>query len=471
MQERFIVVADPGSGKISLSVSKVADGFAKVLFYGQEPSDGISDGGIFNPVKASIPLKKLIESAEESLDIVISKIIIPLPRYKTKLSTGELKVERSDADSYITEEEVESLCDFALEKYLPEMGEGQEIYSMLPQSFSTEELFQADHNDVVGSSSGELSGDFKIISGSAKVASNSTKLITVCGKAIGIRYFAPLGLGRVELSDDEMENGAALIEIGAGVTSVSIFNRGVMRYYASIPFGGKTITEDIRLETGFSESLCENIKLAYGFAMPDRLQSMSDKVLQVNDERSGESNQLSIKYLCEIINSRMSEIVKAMLFKIGQSGYADRLRGGIVLCGGGSELAGCAALVKEMSGYNVRVGYIRSRDIDAGGCPEMDDASAASHYAMITLALDDEFLNCVQVEEKQAETESEGEKPQPAEGDIFAPEEFGEAVKPEKHPKRQKEPRRSKPLDPNSLVGKLFQGISNNFDKLGAEEK
>lgn len=469
MQERFIVAADPGSGKISLSVSSVTDGYAKVLFYGEEPSDGISDGGIFNPVKASAPLRKLITQAEESLGIVIGKVIVPLPRYRINLTNGQQKVERSDAESYITDEEIASLCDFALEKYLPDMEEGQEIYCMLPQSFSTEELFQAGQDDVIGSSSKELSGEFKILSGPVKSAANAAKMISACGKTIAARYFVPAAMGGVMLTEDEMENGAALIEIGAGVTSVSIFNRGVMRYYASIPFGGKTLTEDIRLETGFNESLCENIKLAYGFAMPDRLQSMSDKVLQVNDERSGESNQVSIKYLCEIINSRMTEIVKAILFKIGQSGYADRLRGGLVLCGGGSELALCAALVKEMSGYNVRIGYVRSRNIDACGCPDMDDASAASHFAMISLACDDEYINCVKVNGPEPETQMESDKPKPAEGDIFSPEEFGDAVKPEKQPRKPRQPK-AKTINPNSLVGRLFQGINNNFEKLGEEE-
>ena len=86
-----------------------------------------------------------------------------------------------------------------------------------------------------------------------------------------------------------------------------------MRYFCSIPFGAKNITTDIKYECGFKESLAENIKLAYGACLPDRLQSLSEKVLRINDEETGLYDDLSIRHLSEIITCRIDEILDADL--------------------------------------------------------------------------------------------------------------------------------------------------------------
>ena len=61
-----------------------------------------------------------------------------------------------------------------------------------------------------------------------------------------------------------MESGVALLDFGGGATSVTIYKGKILRYYACIPFGGKSITCDIRNECTISEELAENITMAFG---------------------------------------------------------------------------------------------------------------------------------------------------------------------------------------------------------------
>ncbi len=192
-----------------------------------------------------------------------------------------------------------------------------------------------------------------------------------------------------------MENGVALIDIGAGVSSVTIFKGKIMRYYASIPFGGDSITKDISNECNITPELAENIKKAYGACMPNRLSALGEKTLQINDDSGQPPVKVRVKYISEIITCRMKEIVEALLYLIEKSGYSseDKLRAGIVLTGGGSELVNCANYIKEMSGYSVKTACPRSF-FTCDGCLGAKEASAATTMGMILAASHDPLLNC-----------------------------------------------------------------------------
>ena len=216
------------------------------------------------------------------------------------------------------------------------------------------------------------------------------------GIAIAKKYFTPGITARAVLKSEQMENGVALIDIGAGVSSVTIFKDKIMRFYAAIPFGGNSVTNDIKSECNFSFELAENIKKAYGACMPNKLSSLGEKSIQIVDEDGNATAQVSVKYISEIITARMKEIIEALLFRIQESGYAseDDLRAGVVVTGGGAELVNCTNFIRELSGYSVKIGRPR-RFFSCEGCPEASEASAATSMGMVLSAKGDRFLNCV----------------------------------------------------------------------------
>ena len=175
---------------------------------------------------------------------------------------------------------------------------------------------------------------------------------------------------------------------------MTIYHNDIMRYYSSIPFGGKSITNDIKLECGTSERLAENIKLGYGVCMPDKLLTLRDKILQINNPESGSCKQLSVKYLSEVITDRVKEIVDACLYKIQESGFGNTLRNGIVITGGSAEIPNLSTYVKELSGYNIRIGYPRQK-FSYVGCPEINETSAVASVGMIMASKEDKYLNCL----------------------------------------------------------------------------
>lgn len=389
----MIVTADLGTSKIAITVAKVGSEGAQVIYHHRTPSDGIRHGNLVNPKLASIPLKKAIEDAEAAIDAKINQIYVGLPRYSISQEMRTNFIDRSDSGSFISAEDIRSLKEIARES-IELKDDKSTIYDLCAQSYSAEEVFQALEDDIVGIPSSRLEGNFKVFLGPRKDFDNIDRMTNEIKVAVADKYFLPETLGKVVLTPEEMDGGVALVEMGAGVTSVSVFQGGILRYFGSIPFGGKTITGDIKLECGFSESLAENIKLAYGACQSEKLQTLADKVLQINDEQSGSSEQLPVKYLSEIISSRETEIIDAILFLLQQSGYSDSLRQGIVLTGGAAGLINCPNLFKEMSGISIRVGHPRAKGVYTSECMDITELDAGASLAMICKASANP-INCV----------------------------------------------------------------------------
>lgn len=414
MDEKFIALADLGSSKIALTVAKVTGELTEVLYYKEEKSEGIRHGSIFNPTKASESLRVAIANAEKELGIKIKQLVTNMPRGAVRQESTPAQIDRGPEADCITEEEVEALKNVTLDSYPLDDIQKEQIYGAVAQSFSTDDMIHASEEDIVGVCSDHLDGNFRIFIGAKKPVDNIARMANLAGLGIARKIFTPEAVGRAVLNDSEMENGVGVIEIGAGVTSVSIFEDNILRYYASIPFGGNTITNDIKMECNIRGALAENIKLAFGACQPDKLQTMAEKILLINNEESGTTQKLPVKYLSEIITCRMHEIIQAALFLVQASGYADKLRGGLVITGGCASLVNCANMIKDESGYNVRVGYPRTRFFSLAECPGFGENGSAASVGMLMMAREDPYLNCLEVAPAKVAPKKEVTEEKPA---------------------------------------------------------
>lgn len=402
IDEKYIAAVDLGSSKIALCVAKVSGDDVQIVYYKEHPSDGIRGSIVTNPMKASAPLKKAIAEAENELMIKILQVVVGLPRDGVIQQIADGKIERSNPDDYITREEVENLKSIAVEAYPLDDASNQVMYGAVAQSFSIDDQIHLVEDDTIGGLSSTLEGNFKVFIGSRKATNAIDKIFNNLGIAIAKKYFLPAVTAKAVLSEDDRQNGVALIDFGGGVTSVAIYHGGIMRHYAAIPFGGKTVTNDIRIESSISDSLAENLKLAYGACMPNKLASMSEKIIQIQYDDQP-YKEIPVKYLSEVIDAREREIINAILYSIQGSGMQKLLRSGIVITGGGASMVNLKNLLKDMSGYNVRIGSAR-RLITAPGCMGANSPAATSVIGMILSAKEDNLPECISVPVRIEET-------------------------------------------------------------------
>lgn len=392
MDERHLVAIDIGTSKIALTVAKVEGENVQIIYYRETPSAGIKYSRVINPHKAAGAIRQAVTTAEKELGISITDIIVGLPKYEVTQDPATLTVTR-EADTCITQEEITGIKESALEKYPGINKETEMLFGIVAQSFGDEDEIQISENDIIGMAPEKLNCEFRVFKGQRKnvrdlrLAFRNAGNIHICRE-----YFTPEAIAKAVLYDFEMENGVALIDLGAGVTSVTIYYDNIMRYYSAIPFGGNAITSDIRTECYITEKMAESIKLAYGACIPEKLLSLSDKTLLISSNDSLPAKQVTVKYLSEIITARETEIIEAILYRIQESGLADRLRSGIVITGGGANLLNVGSLIKDISGYAVRTGY--ARHIFSGADDTLDDTSVTASLGMILMAKNDR-IDCL----------------------------------------------------------------------------
>ena len=173
-----------------------------------------------------------------------------------------------------------------------------------------------------------------------------------------------------------------------------------------------------------------------------------------------------------------------MLYQIQESGYADKLRNGIVVTGGGANLVNLPNLLKETSGYNVRIGYPRTRTFSADGCDGIGEMSAAASIGMILEAKKDYRLNCIEDatlaadnarEESQTATQEPEKTQQAPDAEVHQGELFeGEILQPNRDENQKKKKdgkgrltwKRLRDKVNNTFEGAFDNTLGNLFDSM-----
>ena len=403
--DKHIVAIDLGTSKIALTVAKVEGNDVQIIYYKETESAGIRYSSVFNVKNVTEALASAIALAEDELNIKITQAVVGMPKYPIKKVTANAELDGRGEDTDITEEDIDALKSFAQDSYPLEDPEKEAIFGAVAQSFSDGENFQIIEQDIIGMTSDVLEGNFKIFIGKKSDLNKVDQVMSRCGITAIQKYFTADTTAKAVLNSSEMENGVALVDFGAGCTSVSIYHGKIMRHYASIPFGGKSITDDIKGEAQISQKLAENIKIAFGACMPDKLQSLSEKVIQIRSNSSEGDKSISVKYLSEIITARVEEIMMAVLYEIEQSGFADMLRSGIVITGGVAQCANLCNFINDISGYKVRTGYPKHL-FSHQGCEGITDTTAATSIGLLLAAKNSANVNCIIANEENEKVTS-----------------------------------------------------------------
>ena len=468
--DKHIVAIDLGTSKIALTVAKVEGNDVQIIYYRETESAGLRYSSIFNVKNVTEALSAAISQAEEELNIKITQAVVGMPKYPIRKVNANAELDGRGETTDITEEDINALKSFAQDSYPLEDSEKEAIFGAVAQSFSDGENFQIIEEDIVGMTSDVLEGNFKIFIGKKSDLSKVDQVMNRCNITALQKFFTADTTAKAVLNSSEMENGVALVDFGAGCTSVSIYHGSIMRHYAAIPFGGKNITDDIKSEAQISARLAENIKLAFGACMPDKLQSLSEKVIQIRSNSSEGDKSLSVKYLSEIITARVEEIMMAILYEIEISGFADKLRSGIVITGGVAQCANICNFINDISGYKVRTGYPKHL-FSHQGCEGLSNTTAATSMGLLLAAKNSANVNCITTQggeeevitEPYTETdETEDDKPKDIFGNVIETPETQEKPKAEKKTPKSEPKKTTKTPKWKEWVDDLFTSMNDD---------
>ena len=228
------------------------------------------------------------------------------------------------ADTRITQDMVIELMDANRNmKY-----QDQEILDAAVQEYKVDSQYQL---DPVGIQASHLEGNFLNILQRKTFYRNLNKCFEVAGINVAEMYLAPLALADAVLTEAEKRSGCALVDIGSDTTTVSVYSKNILRHLAVIPLGSNNITKDIAT-LQMEESDAEKMKLKYASAFTDNNDIDSNLKYSIDPERQVESRKF-----IEIVEGRLEEIIENVWYQI-PSEYYDKLLGGLMLTGGGSNM-------------------------------------------------------------------------------------------------------------------------------------
>ena len=146
-----------------------------------------------------------------------------------------------------------------------------------------------------------------------------------------------------------------MVDIGGGTTDIAIFQDGIIRHTAVIPFGGNVISDDIRQGCQIMKKQAEQLKKKFGSALSQ--ETKPNEIVCIPGLTGRKPKEIALKTLAQVIEARMTEIIEHVHYEIRSSGFGDQLIGGIVLTGGGSQLKHVTQLFQFVTGLDCRLGF------------------------------------------------------------------------------------------------------------------
>ncbi len=350
-KDKIVVGLDIGTTKICAIVGRKNEyGKLEVLGMGKAVSDGVIRGIVTNIDKTVHAITKAVREAEEQAGTNIRVVNVGIAGQHIKSSIHHGSITRKSNEEEITIEDVNRLTNDMYRIVIPP---GSEIIHVMPQDYVVD--YEEGIKDPVGMSGVKLEADFHVITAQTNAINNVNKCVRRAGLEIDNLILEPLASSLAVLSDEEKEAGVCLVDIGGGTTDIALFYDNIIRHTAVVPFGGNILTTDIKQGCSVMQHQAEQLKVKFGKAIAE--EANPNEIVSIPGLRNRPPKEISIKNLAHIIEARMEEIIELVHTEIITSGYENKLAGGLVITGGGSQLHNVKQLFEYMTGMDARIGY------------------------------------------------------------------------------------------------------------------
>ncbi len=352
MRQRNNILAaiDIGTTKIVTIVGRLNEsGKLEIIGMCKTPSKGVKRGVVLNIEEAVSAIRYTVEEVQKQVGFTIKEAYVGIAGQHIKSLRNRGYILRDSYEEEITKSDTDRLL---AEMYKISIQPGEEIIHVLPQNYLVDS--EAGVKNPIGMFGKRLEGNYHIVIGQTTSARTIERCVNRVGIQVKQMILEPLASSAAVLTEEEVEAGVALVDIGGGTTDVAVYYDDIIKHTAVIPFGGNVISKDVMEGCSILNKHAEQLKIQYGSALGDLAEE--GKVVAVPGISGREPKEVSIKSLAYIIQSRMEEIIDAVIYQLEESDCMEKLTAGIVLTGGGSLMRHLPQLVKYRTGLDVRIG-------------------------------------------------------------------------------------------------------------------
>jgi cell division protein FtsA len=345
----LVAALDVGSSKISVVIGRLNQkGLIEVVGLGQASCDGLIRGSVSNINKVAAAIKLALSAATTQANVEIKEVYASYSgQIINHIEHGVLL--RHDQTSEVSENDIYKL---RMEMFNAVLPAGERLIYLQAKPFTLDA--EPGIKDPVGMSGTRIEADFQLIT------ANTTPidyLFKCCAQAgIVLKEVIPSAIASAEavICEDEMEESIAVVDIGAAVTSVAVYNNGKLIHTENFPLGGNNISLDIRDFTGLQLRQAELLKKQFGSLSTTEMPS--NEIIEVSILNGTKIKEVSRKDVCEVIKSRVEELISMAHSIVNEANKGKKLIYGVVYTGGITALPYFKELAREVTGAECHLG-------------------------------------------------------------------------------------------------------------------
>ena len=349
----FVASIDIGTEKIALLVAeREDDDHLRIIGHNVCPSKGVRRGSIFSIDSLSREISKLIKKTEESFGISLALFRVNISDTHLTCIDGKGKV---PVNEFVSSEDLDAVLESAMAISTPT---NKEKLHIIKKKFTINETVVVD--DPIDMEAQVLESKVHIIT----VSSSSVRNVENCLKQSDLEVdkivLNSVAKSQALLTQEDKNSGVCLLDIGAGVTSYSVFKEEGIIQSGIIAMGGDEVTQSIAY--AFDTSLEEAKRLKESYGVAKTLPQSDDKFIDFTQANSKQERQLSSLDLSAVIEESYREIFEELKNELKHRNLDSIIKSGFVLSGGGSEIGSIEELVRDCFSKRVKLGKIqRSR--------------------------------------------------------------------------------------------------------------
>ncbi|MFA5207706.1 MAG: cell division protein FtsA [Candidatus Paceibacterota bacterium] len=370
---KTITGLDIGTDTIKiLGVKKDSESGMEILFFDTIDSFGVQKGRIKDSNEVAKRVSELIERVERKHNCRVDNIFVNINGTKLQLIPSHALISVGRADQKVSSEDIERIYDEV--KMINLQSNNKTILQVFPREWILDG--EKEIRDPLGLQGVRLELDALLLSAfnsDIEGIIDSVEAVDLEDENIIPGLIAD---SNAVLTPNQKELGVALVNIGAGTSSVAVFEEGRLLNMVVFPVGSANITNDVAIGFKTEIEIAERIKKQHGSCLSkDAKKKIDFNLSLVNEEEEEEEEDVfgkkrkivkkkpknvlsfSEKELSKIIEARVCEIFELADKEIKKVSKQGLLPGGIVLTGGGSKLPGIVELAKKEFKLPCRIGY------------------------------------------------------------------------------------------------------------------
>jgi cell division protein FtsA len=332
----------------------------EIMGFGHTAARGMKAGGVIDLLAAEEMVRQAIDLAESRAQVELESVVVSLSGGRLGSELFNASIDVSGAS--VSEGDIARVLAAASRH---SVRDGRAVLHSLPVGYALDAANGIRNpRGMIGRRFGV---DMHMVTAEAAIARNLMLTVERSHLSVEAMVASPYVAGLSALADDEADLGAAVIDMGAGTTTIAVFSAGRFIHADGFALGGNHVTMDLARGLNARVADAERIKTFYGNVLSGDSDSRDMiTVPPVGDDDREPPQFVSRETLVHMIKPRVEEILEMVRDRLAASCFAAEPRARVVLTGGASQLVGLSNLAARILGRPVRIG----RPLGLAGLPE-----------------------------------------------------------------------------------------------------